>query len=34
MRADLAFFKAQGLIQGEVTADGAIDESFVNDASR
>jgi len=34
MRADLAFFKPPGLIQGEVTADGAIDESFVNDASR
>lgn len=32
MRSDLTFFRAQGLIQGDVTADGAIDDSFVTEA--
>jgi hypothetical protein len=32
IRADRAFFKAQGLIQGKVSADGAVDDSFVAEA--
>ena len=34
MRDDLAFYKEQGFIEGQITADAVVDDSFATEVVR